>query len=324
MIQNNWIFIFILLVLFLFEIIYFKIADKFNIIDKPNERSSHTQITLRGGGIIFYIAVLLFFIIYGFEYPYFFLGLTMITLVSFLDDIMTLSNKIRLFIQLVSMLLMFYQIEMFSYLWWVIPIALIVSVGTINAYNFMDGINGITVSNSLAILILLTVVNHSQNFVNENLIYFSILSCIVFGFFNFRNKAKCFAGDVGSVAMAFIILFLLAKLIFQTKNIIYILFLLVYGLDAIWTIVRRLLRKENIFEAHRSHLYQFFANENKSNSLLISITYGLIQIVTGFIIIFSTKQSRIFQWIIALSLMIIGTLIYVGLKERLIKKHQIS
>lgn len=324
MIQNNWIFIFILIVLFLFEIIYFKIADNFNIIDKPNERSSHTQITLRGGGIIFYIAVLLFFILSGFDYPYFFLGLTMITLVSFIDDIMTLSNKIRLFIQLISILLMFYQIEMFSYLWWVIPIALIVSVGTINAYNFMDGINGITVSNSLAILILLAIVNHSQNFVNQNLIYFSILSCIVFGFFNFRNKAKCFAGDVGSVAIAFIILFLLAKLIFQTKNIIYILFLLVYGLDAIWTIVRRLLRKENIFEAHRSHLYQFFANENKSNSLLISTTYGLIQIVTGLIIIFSTKQSRIFQWIIALTLMIIGTLIYLRLKERLIKRHQIS
>ena len=314
----------ILISLFLLELIYFKIADKFNIIDKPNERSSHTQITLRGGGIIFYIAALLFFIVSGFEYPYFFLGLTMISLVSFLDDVMTLSNKIRLLVQLISMLLMFYQVEMFTLAWWIIPIALVISVGTINAYNFMDGLNGITVSNSLAVLILLAIVNHSIAFVNMNLIYYTILSCVVFGFFNFRNKAKAFAGDVGSVAMAFIILFLLSKLIIQTGNIIYILFLLVYGLDAVWTIVRRIFKKENIFEAHRSHLYQFYANENKSNRLLISGIYGLIQLLIGVLIIYTTSQSLTFQWIIALGLMLIGTLVYNVLKQNLIKKYDIK
>ncbi|MFN3019484.1 MraY family glycosyltransferase [Chryseobacterium sp. TY3] len=314
----------ILLALFLIELLYFKVADKFNIIDKPNERSSHSQITLRGGGIIFYIAAAIYFIISGFEYPYFFLGLTLITIVSFMDDVMTLSNRIRLLVQLVSMVLMFYQVEMFTLAWWIIPIALVISVGTINAYNFMDGINGITVSNSLAVLILLAIVNHSIAFVNMNLIYYAILSCVVFGFFNFRNKAKAFAGDVGSVAMAFIILFLLAKLIIQTGNIIYILFLLVYGLDAVWTIVRRILKKENIFEAHRSHLYQFFANENKTNRLLISGIYGLIQLLIGVLIIYSTSQSLIFQWIIALGLMLIGTLVYNVLKQNLIKKYDIK
>ncbi|MFW2136090.1 MraY family glycosyltransferase [Chryseobacterium sp. TY4] len=317
-------YLFIILALFILELIYFRIADKFNIIDKPNERSSHTQVTLRGGGVIFYIAALLFFIISGFEYPYFFLGLTLITLVSFLDDVMTLSNKIRLLVQLISMILMFYQVDMFSLPWWIIPVALVVSVGTINAYNFMDGINGITVSNSLAVLILLAFVNHTLRFVDQDLIYYTILSCLVFGFFNFRNKAKCFAGDVGSVAMAFIILFLLAKLIIHTGNPIYILFLLVYGLDTVLTIIRRLLRKENIFEAHRSHLYQFFANENKTNRLLISGIYGLIQLLIGVLIIYSTSQSLVFQWIIALGLMLIGTLVYNVLKQNLIKKYDIK
>lgn len=219
---------------------------------------------------------------------------------------------------------MFYQVEMFTLAWWIIPIALVISVGTINAYNFMDGINGITVSNSLAVLILLAIVNHSIAFVNMNLIYYTILSCVVFGFFNFRNKAKAFAGDVGSVAMAFIILFLLSKLIIQTGNIIYILFLLVYGLDAVWTIVRRILKKENIFEAHRSHLYQFYANENKSNRLLISGIYGLIQLLIGVLIIYTTSQSLTFQWIIALGLMLIGTLVYNVLKQNLIKKYDIK
>lgn len=305
------------------ELVYFKIADKFNIIDKPNERSSHTQITLRGGGVIFYFATVIYFIVSDFQYPYFFLGLTLITLISFMDDVMTLSNRIRLLVQLVSMILMFYQVGLFFLAWWIIPIALVVSVGTINAYNFMDGINGITVSNSLAVLILLAIVNNSLGFVDQDLIYYTILSCLVFGFFNFRNKAKCFAGDVGSVAMAFIILFLLAKLIVQTGNIIYILFLLVYGLDTVLTIIRRLLKKENIFEAHRSHLYQFFANENKTNRLLISTGYGSVQLVVGLLIIYSTTQSVNFQWLMAIGLLVVGSLVYLGLKQNLVKKYHI-
>lgn len=187
----------------------------------------------------------------------------------------------------------------------------------------MDGINGITVSNSLAILVLLAIVNIDKHFIDPNIIYYTLISSVVFGFFNFRNKAKAFAGDVGSVCMAFILLFLLAELIIKTNNIIYILFLLVYGLDTILTIIRRILRKENIFEAHRSHLYQFFANENKTNRLVISAIYGILQLLVGFVIIYATNQSITFQWITALVLMLIGTTIYLVLKQNLIKKHQI-
>jgi len=137
-------YILLVAILFIAELVYFKIADKYNIIDKPNERSSHTQITLRGGGVVFYFGALAFFIYSGFEYPYFFLGLTAITIISFLDDIFTLSNKIRLVVHLISVLLMFYQWDLFSLSWmWIVP-ALIGVIGTINAYNFMDGINGIT------------------------------------------------------------------------------------------------------------------------------------------------------------------------------------
>ncbi len=313
----------IIIALFVLELLYFKIADKYNIIDKPNERSSHTQITLRGGGVIFYIGALLYFIVSGFEYPYFFLGLTLITLISFLDDILTLSNKLRLLIQLVSMILMFYQVGMFEMAWWIVPIALIVSVGTINAYNFMDGINGITVSNSLAVLVLLAIANQNTPFINSEFLYYIILSVIVFGFFNFRNKAKAFAGDVGSVAIAFIILFLLAKLIITTQNVIYILFLLIYGLDAVWTIIRRLFRKENIFEAHRSHLYQFYANENKTNRLIIAAIYGVLQLLVGFFVLYTSSLSLEYQIILSIFLLVLGSGSYLFLKNRLIRKHQI-
>src|SRR5690606_39950204 len=213
---------------------------------KPNERSSHNTITLRGGEIIFYFGAMAFFISSGFSYPYFLIGLTAIIFISFLDDMLTLSNRIRLLVHLSSVLLMFYQVQLFETSIWIIPIAVIVAIGTINAYNFMDGINGITVAYSLSVLALLAYVNTQEQFVELQIIYYTALACLVFGFFNFRQKAKCFAGDVGSVAIAFIILFLLALLIVKKGNLIYILFLTVYGLDTVWTILRRLSKKENI------------------------------------------------------------------------------
>ncbi|WP_372483387.1 glycosyltransferase family 4 protein [Elizabethkingia anophelis] len=313
----------VLIALFILELIYFKIADKFNIIDKPNERSSHTQITLRGGGVIFYFGALLFFIISDFQYPYFILGLTLMTLVSLLDDIFTLSNKIRLLIHLISVILMFLQLGLFSYVWFIPVITLVLTIGIINAYNFMDGINGITASYSLVVLVLLAIVNQNINFVNRNLIYYSIIATLIFGFFNFRQKARCFAGDVGSVSIAFIIVFLLGQLITKTGNIIYLLFLTVYGLDAIWTIIRRLTKQENIFKAHRSHLYQYLANENKTNKLIVSGIYGLIQLFIGGIVIWATSLSINSQLILSGSIIGLGSIIYLGLKQKLIKTYNL-
>jgi len=316
-------YLFIIIALFILEIIYFKIADKFNIIDKPNERSSHTQITLRGGGVIFYFGALLFFLISDFQYPYFILGLSLMALVSFLDDIFTLSNKIRLLVHLISVILMFVQIGLFSYAWFIPLIALVLTIGIINAYNFMDGINGITAFYSLVVLSLLAIVNLSINFVDKNLIYYSIIASLVFGFFNFRQRAKCFAGDVGSVSIAFIIVFLLSQLIIKTGNIIYLLFLTVYGLDAIWTIIRRLMKKENIFKAHRSHLYQYLANENKVNKLVVSAAYGIIQLLIGIIVIWTTSLPLKYQIILSGVIIGLGSIIYLALKKRIIRKYNL-
>lgn len=313
----------VIVLLFIIELVYFKIADKFNIIDKPNERSSHTQITLRGGGVIFYFGILLFFIISGFQYPYFVLGLTLMALVSFLDDIFALSNKIRLFIHLISVILMFLQIGLFSYVWFIPLTALILTIGIINAYNFMDGINGITACYSLIVLILLAIVNQNINFINKDLIYYSIIATLVFGFFNFRQKAKCFAGDVGSVSIAFIIVFLLAQLIVKTGNMIYLLFLVVYGLDTIWTIIRRLSKKENIFKAHRSHLYQYLANENKTNKLIVSGIYGLVQLLIGLVIIQAASWTLTYQLILSGGIIGLGSIIYLGLKQKLINTYNL-
>ena len=223
-------YIIVLVLLFVAELLYFRIADKCNIIDKPNERSSHTRITLRGGGIIFYIGALLFFIMNGGEYPWFMLGLTMITAISFVDDIKPISQLPRLIVQVIAMALMFYQWGLFDDMWWIAIIALVVCTGIINAYNFMDGINGITGGYSLVVLGALAYVNARMvEFVEPSFIYTMICAVVVFNFFNFRKKAKCFAGDVGSVCIAFIVMFLVGKLMIATLDFSWIILLVIYG-----------------------------------------------------------------------------------------------
>src|SRR5690606_21862206 len=134
---------------------------------------------------------------------------------------------------------------------------------TINAYNFMDGINGITAMYSFAVLLLLWLENREIGFVDNRLIYCTAIANGVFAFFNFRQKAKCFAGDIGSISMCFILLFSILNLILSTENLIYTLFFAVYGVDSVITTIFRLLRRGNIFRAHRTHLYQYMANEGK-------------------------------------------------------------
>jgi UDP-N-acetylmuramyl pentapeptide phosphotransferase/UDP-N-acetylglucosamine-1-phosphate transferase len=146
-------------------------------------------------------------------------------------------------------------------MWWIILLALIVYVGATNVINFMDGINGITAGYSLAVLFPLALVNMDGIFVEQSLIISTILASLVFCIFNFRpkGKAKCFAGDVGSIGIAFIILFLLGNVMIKTTDITWLIFLLVYGVDGCLTIVHRIMLHENLGEAHRKHAYQIMA-----------------------------------------------------------------
>ena len=267
-------YIIILVLLFVAELFYFRVADKCNIIDKPNERSSHSRITLRGGGIIFYFGALAYFLSNHWEYPWFMLALTLITFISFVDDVRSTSQGLRLVFHFTAMALMFYQWGLFSLSWWWILIALIICTGIINAYNFMDGINGITGGYSLVILGALAYINSEiTTFVEPALIDTVLCSVLVFCFFNFRKKAKCFAGDVGSVSIAFILLFLIGKLIIKTEDFSWIILLSVYGVDSVLTIIHRLMLHENIGLPHRKHMYQLMANELKIPHVGVSLIY---------------------------------------------------
>lgn len=264
------------------ELGYFALARHFGIVDRPNVRSSHTKLTLRGGGIIFLFGAWLWAAFFGLEYPWFLLGLTLIAGVSFVDDIHSLPDAVRLVIQFAAMFLMFYQLGILQWrLWWVVLIAWIVCVGIINAYNFMDGINGITGGYSLAVLLPLMALNYSTGFVEMSLLAVSAISVLVFCFFNFRPRAVCFAGDVGSVGIAFILVFAIGALMIRTGDYSYIMLLAVYGVDTVLTIVHRILLHEDLGKAHRKHAYQIMANELHLPHVLVSSIYMALQLLVA-------------------------------------------
>ncbi|TDO77453.1 UDP-N-acetylmuramyl pentapeptide phosphotransferase/UDP-N-acetylglucosamine-1-phosphate transferase [Flavobacterium chryseum] len=275
------------ILLMILMLLYFKVADKFNIIDKPNQRSSHTEITLRGGGIIFWFSALLYFVQHVQDNYFFFTGITLVSLVSFWDDIQSLSNKIRISIQFLAITLIFFEIGIFNSipLFWIVA-AYILAIGIINAYNFMDGINGITGLYTLVVMGSLLYINQEiQLFTDSSFIKYAMIASLVFLFFNYRKKAKCFAGDVGSIAIAFWVIYLVLKLVLRTHSLIWLLFLAVYGVDAICTIIHRLYLKQNIFEAHRLHLYQVLSNEYKIQHRLVSLYYAIAQVIVSALVI---------------------------------------
>lgn len=296
--------------LLLLELAYFRVADHYNIIDKPNQRSSHTSVTLRGGGIVFLFGMWLYAAFFGLQYLWFLLGLTIIGGISFIDDVRSLPDSVRLVAQFIAMFLMFYQFGILNLSdWWMVIVALIVCVGIINAYNFMDGVNGITGGYSIAVILPLIYLNLKLNFISMPYLYVAGISLLVFCFFNFRKKAKCFAGDVGSISMAFIILFALGNLILTTGNFAYIVFLAVYGADTVLTICHRIKLHENLGQAHRKHAYQIMANELKIPHVLVSLLYMSLQLIISAGLIFIPINGYIYLALVVI-LLAMGYLLF--------------
>ena len=336
----------IFVILLVLELVYFKIADKFNIIDKPNERSSHSTIVLRGGGIIFLLGAWVWSFAFGFQFPWFLLGLTLVAGVSFIDDIHSLPDSVRLVVQFTAAALAFYQLGMLSGDWFetngllvgglLILLALIVYVGATNVINFMDGINGITAGYALAVLLPLFAINCGFKFQDSGLnelqgVYFdqslavvTILSVLVFCIFNFRPKgrAKCFAGDVGSIGIAFIMLFLIGKVIIATGDLTYLIFLLVYGVDGVLTICHRIMLHENLGEAHRKHAYQLMANELKIGHVKVSLLYMAMQLVVSSGFIYVCPDNVFSHWMYLIGAFLLLAVAYVLFKKKYYHLHE--
>ncbi|MBA0884365.1 MraY family glycosyltransferase [Flavobacterium undicola] len=311
----------ILFLLFLLiELLYFKIADQYNIIDKPNSRSSHTSITLRGGGIIFPIAIVVAFCM-GYVSWSIMLAVILVAAVSFIDDIKPLSQLPRFGSHIVAVVLVFYDLNLFVESLWLIPVLFVLLIGWVNAFNFMDGINGITVLYAVT-----AIVSFSFLPVNEASLPLLItmgLSCLAFGIFNVRKKAKTFAGDVGSISMALFLGYFMIKTIIESGQFGYILFFSVYGIDAIITIMNRLLKKENIFQPHRSHLYQYLANEMGYSHILVSLIYAGFQLGINAVIIYMDSKGNL-NLLVTIGLLLTLTFGYLGVRNFVICKMDLK
>ena len=360
-----WTYIIIAVILLAAELVYFRIADKCNIIDKPNERSSHSTIVLRGGGIIFAISMIvwyLWFTVKGegcmVEYLPFLAGLVLICGVSFWDDVHSLPDSVRLVVQFVATGLMFWSINLvsgstFQVSWyWQVAIgivALIVFVGATDIINFMDGINGITAGYAIAVLVPLLLVNGCpdgasllpldngqtnlalcslnrslQGFIEPSYLVVAIIGVLVFSFFNFRpkGKAKCFAGDVGSIGIAFIMLFAIGNLVVRTGDVTWLALLLVYGVDGVLTICHRLMLYENIGQAHRKHAYQLMANELGMSHVTVSLIYMVMQLVISLVMIYLVPNTVLAHWIYLVVVALLLMAAYVVFMKKYYHLHE--
>ena len=333
----------IFVLLLILELLYFRIADKCNIIDKPNERSSHSTIVLRGGGIIFMLGLWIWSWIYGFSYPWFLAAVTLIAGVSFVDDIRSLPDLVRLVAQFVAMGLTLFELFCMpgqfleSASWWMVVafvvMGMVIFVGASNIINFMDGINGITGGYAAAVLVPLLIVNEvtmlkavngAVSFVPSSLIITVLLADVVFCLFNFRQKgkAKCFAGDVGSIGIAFLLLFLIGGLVMMTGDVTYFIFLLVYGVDGCLTICHRIMLHENLGEAHRKHAYQLMANELKIGHVTVSLIYMGIQLVISLGFIYLIPNTIVAHWVYLVGMFVMLAVAYVLFKKKYYHLHE--
>lgn len=313
-------YIIIALILYVILSLFLLIARRLNIIDRPDERSSHSRPTIRGGGIIFPISALIWFVLFGQQDPWAIIGLMLISFVSFWDDIKNIRAGIRFVIHLAAVSMLFYEIGIFGYYWYWVALAYILTVGCINAVNFMDGINGITAFYGLVTLGAFSLLNNAERlllpyfndglpagwetFIPGRLVGVLFMGVIVFTIFNARKRAVTFAGDVGSISIAFILSWFMIELMVMSNNFFWILLFAVYGIDTGFTILLRLLHGENILKPHRHHLYQLLANEKGWPHLLVAILFAftqlLINILTIWLVLSNQMNLLLFFLILAL------------------------
>ncbi|MBO4282422.1 MAG: UDP-GlcNAc--UDP-phosphate GlcNAc-1-phosphate transferase [Bacteroidales bacterium] len=302
--MNGFIYLAIAALLLAVELLYIRLAKKWNILDVPNERSSHHAGTVRGGGVVFYASCLFFFLTHHCVWPRFMLGMTLIAAVSLVDDVRSVRPNVRLLVQTIGLFLVLSQFGVFNLIGWKSFIAVLSAICILNVYNFMDGINGMTGLYTLIALLTLSYVNlFVVEFIPQDIITYVCLADLVFLCFNFRKHALCFAGDVGAVSLGVIIVYLFGRLLqYSTAEISYMTFLVVYGTDAGFSVIRRLYLKQNIFQPHRVFIFHLLANEGGIPQLRVSLLYAALQLLinVGYFLFPYSKYLYMGFWVVVL------------------------
>lgn len=279
MIELFWIALFSMIMAFGGTGLTRRFAIRNKLYDIPNDRSSHSIPTPRGGGLGIVVSSL--FSLCGFFYfghisnPFFgisLLGGGMIAFIGAVDDYKSVPAYLRLIIHFTAFGLALYffgggpGIQIFES---VIQPSIIVNiiyvfslVWLLNLFNFMDGIDGIASVESISVIGAALIISYFLNgeTVNGWLMFALLLNCCGFIVWNWP-PARIFLGDVGSGFLGFIlgIFVLRTSLAGELSLWVWIILLAVFWVDATLTLSKRLIRFEKVYEAHRSHAYQHAA-----------------------------------------------------------------
>lgn len=292
-------FILIFFVFVALNFAYIRLAQRMKIIDVPNDRSSHTSITPRGGGMVFVLAPALYHFISQSNYPAAVLLAFPVAFVGFWDDLKGVSAKIRFLVHSAAtvIFLVLNQVPYGAFPDAIVWITLFsVLVYSVNTFNFIDGVNGILALSCLSGL--LWIVTASRDSGDPALVIFCIafaLALFAFLIFNW-TPARVFMGDVGSGFLGFVIpalFFSIHPASFESIVSILILFAPIY-VDCGVTLIQRLARGENVFQAHRSHFYQRLSRKWNSHSRVSLLYAGYLNLVCGPAFYFSITSSFTF------------------------------
>lgn len=260
------------------------------MVDIPNDRSSHTQVTSRGGGIGFIIAFGIMSMVtretYPLILPWFWLSLAPLIMVGTLDDRYNISSMVRYFVQLGTAAIIVYQLHAFPQPWltslgeigviFAVGLTIIGITAGINFYNFMDGLDGLVSGVTVVQLGFLAVWNDRPE------LWLLVAALLGFIYWNWA-PAQIFMGDAGSTFLGATISIVLLAPTDPIRAWTALTITLPLIGDAIYTIIRRLQRGENITQAHRTHIYQRLQQSGLSHDR-VATGYIIITAIVGILV----------------------------------------
>ena len=308
------------------------------IMDLPNERSSHQAPTPKSGGIsiacTFLVGIAVIFFVgdktriredyfIGFVF-----SAVLIAGISFFDDIRRRPFAAKLGTQLIAVLLVqafgividqltFPHFGIVSLGLWGYPLTFLWIMGLTNAYNFMDGLDGLAGGVAVIVSAFFCAITFTQG---SNFVYITCYTLLAgtLGFlvFNFP-PARIFMGDVGSafLGFSFAVLAIIAARYDQSHTSFLVMPLLLFNFiyDTFFTFVRRGLRGERVLEAHRTHLYQLLNRTGHSHRSVSLFHYGVcvLQGIGAIVMVNIAGNQRMLVFLPFLAFQVIYTVVVI-------------
>ncbi len=315
------IYLYVILLLVAAEMLFLLLARRSGFVEvKYREAGADTRKPLKGAGIIFWVAALLYAIFNPSEFAWwFFGGITLVAAVGFWDDARIASTWARLILHLAAASIAFHVTGVFEEItWWNVVVAYVGFIGVLYTFKFMDDAHGMTGLYSLSVLLPLLFINHyTETLTGEDFLAYPILAASVFLVFNLGKRSV--TGDVGSLSVGFWITTALIMLITETGDWIWIGLVMVHGVDTIMTMGHRTFLRKPLLKREKLHFYQVMTNELRLDERLVSIVYTVIQLgISALLIAFYPTMGKMIFWI----MLVVLVLAYL-VKFRLLKvvKH---